>query len=344
MHRSQSRDLADISWQASLANSAVSAAEDVRSAVRVSRTASNAKAAASMAAMTAQQACDKGNFSSVDEARAAQTRASIAQSRAIHAAVVEHEAKTVKRRATLALAHDVRCWNVHRKREMLRSTLQHARSQHEAARRAVDAWSSFRDGFIGSAVFPSAQEAPQTSAEVPVPVARVDATEFSDNDDDVTATIFDEPSRGASIVAVEHDALNRVKSDDDIEGIPAATMDALTSMISQDVQDNFDLMDPALPFATADPVVEQEAVAVQEVDLLGLGNSGNFHDAASGAPDVSNSNMNEPLSASVESLLEGLMTWGGGIDAEEDHFNLPVGMAASIMLEESVAMDSSKIA
>ena len=148
----------DVSWQTSLARSAVSAAEDVRSAVRAARTAENAKAAASAAAYTAQSACDSGaEFPTIDEARAAQTRASIAQSHAFHAAVVEHEAKAVKRRATLALAHDVKCWNVHRKREMLQACIAHARSQHEATRRSVDAWSCLRDGFIGSPVMPTTQ-------------------------------------------------------------------------------------------------------------------------------------------------------------------------------------------
>ena len=85
--------------------------------------------------MAAQTACDSGNFANIEEARAAQTRASIAQSHAIHAAVVDHEAKSVKRRAAVALAHDVKCWNVHRKRELLRSTLAYAKSQHEATRR-----------------------------------------------------------------------------------------------------------------------------------------------------------------------------------------------------------------
>jgi hypothetical protein len=148
----------------------VSAAEDVRSAVRAARTAENAKAAASAAAYAAQSICDAGGFPTIDDARAAQTRASIAQSHAFHAAVVEHEAKAVKRRATLALAHDVKCWNVHRKREMLQSCIAHARSQLESTRRAVDAWSCLRDGFIGSSVIPSAQTrkaAPSAAAAIP---------------------------------------------------------------------------------------------------------------------------------------------------------------------------------
>ena len=69
--------VSDLSWQTSLASSAVTAAEDVRAAVRVAKTAANARAAASSAALTAQTACEKGEFANLDEARAAQTRASI---------------------------------------------------------------------------------------------------------------------------------------------------------------------------------------------------------------------------------------------------------------------------
>ena len=140
----------DLSWQTALSHSAVLAAEDVRSTVRAARTATNAKVAAVSAADIAQSICDKGKLCSMEEARAAQTRASITQSHAIHAAVVEHEAKTMKRRATLALAHDVKCWNAHRKTKILEVCLGFAKSQHEATRRAVDAWSCLSDGYVGS--------------------------------------------------------------------------------------------------------------------------------------------------------------------------------------------------
>jgi len=104
----------DISWQSSLASSAVAAAKDVRKAVRVACTASNAKGAASAAVFAVQNVCDNRGFSSIDAARAAQTRASIAQSHAIHVPVVEHEANSVKRHVELELANDVKCWNIHR--------------------------------------------------------------------------------------------------------------------------------------------------------------------------------------------------------------------------------------
>ena len=40
------------------------------------------------------------------------------------------------------------------------------------------------------------------------------------------------------------------------------------------------------------------------------------------------------LSSSMQSLVDGLMSWGGQYDSEED-LNLPIGMATSIVLEGS---------
>jgi hypothetical protein len=42
----------------------------------------------------------------------------------------------------------------------------------------------------------------------------------------------------------------------------------------------------------------------------------------------------EALTSSMQSLVNGLMNWGGQYDSEED-FALPRGMAASIAMEES---------
>jgi glutaminase len=46
---------------------------------------------------------------------------------------------------------------------------------------------------------------------------------------------------------------------------------------------------------------------------------------------------NEVLTSSMQSLVNGLMNWGGQYDDEED-FALPTGMAASIALEESAVL------
>ena len=140
----------DLSWQFALASSAVTAAEDVRSAVRACRTASRAKLAAEAASDSAQKVCETGRFATPEDARAAQTKASIAKSHAVHSAVIEHEALVAKRRATMALAHDVKCWNVHRKRELLSLCRNLAREQREASHQSLLAWNRLREGLVGT--------------------------------------------------------------------------------------------------------------------------------------------------------------------------------------------------
>ncbi|KAL3923390.1 MAG: hypothetical protein SGILL_001683 [Bacillariaceae sp.] len=338
----------DISWQTALAHSAVSAAEDVRSTVRAARTATNARTAAASAAEDAQAACEKGKFANIDEARAAQTRASISQSHAIHAAVVEHEAKTVKRRATLALAHDVKCWNIHRKREVLQIALSHAKSQHEATRRAVDAWSCLRDGYVGSNIFPSTQtrrpssQARKPKVEVPREETEVRATIFpaADGDDGTPQTI----------VAVEHELL-QVPAESPSESSEPPKGEILSAAADPDT---------ILPLVVADPIPEgDESIAnSRNLDPFGFGSSAVHSHVASvsssntGSPIIpakavasihSTSNEgedeDEAMTSSMQSLVNGLMTWGGE-DVEVD-FNLPAGIAASIALEQSGVFGSS---
>jgi hypothetical protein len=300
----------DLSWQASLASSAVSAAEDVRSTVRAARTAANAKAAADAAAFTAQSACEGERFPSIDEARAAHTRSSIAQSHAIHAAVVEHEATTAKRRAALGLAHDVKCWNVHRKRELLRSCISHARSQHVATRRAVDSWSCLRDGYLGSTIIPCTDtrvnRAPTETTSVPP------KTQLEVEDDEVHVKVYSEIAPGMAsalssqtIEAIDHMALAaKATKAEQIE-----TTDVWVEKFSSP-----SILNEILPFVDAAPIPEE-------------------------GPDLSSSispddEENVQLTESMQSLVNGLMAWGGQFDSDED-FSLPPGMATSIVMEHN---------
>lgn len=335
--------LSDLSWQTSLASSAVTAAEDVRAAVRVSRTATNARAAASSAAFSAQNACDRGEFLNLDEARAAQTRASIAQSHAIHAAVIEHEAKTVKRRATLALAHDVKTWNVHRKREMLRSCIAFARSQHVATRRSVDAWSTLRDGFIGTPVNPSVVErraAPQFPVNYTPPTP--DLRPLIEPGE-VTSTIYENMSFSfnldspPTIVAVDHNILATTAA---VTCYHAESPETLESTSEPSKSVDIHQLESSFPFAEAAPIPEEEAEDLMSFyykEENNAGGSSSLHE-----PVRESSFTDEKLSASMQSLVDGLMNWGGGFEAEEDHFALPVGMAASIALEESHVLGNPK--
>ena len=320
----------DLSWQASLAHSAVSAAEDVRSAIRASKTAANAKAAADSAAMSAQSACSNGDFATMDEARAAQTRSSIAQSHAIHAAVVDHEAKAVKRRATLALAHDVKSWNLHRKRELLKSCLSYARSQHEATRRSVDAWSSLRDGFIGTPVIHAAHD-----RRAAPPRRSQGSTADRFDPDEAVATIFDSTDDGlAEIVAMEHSLFtspsspSRVPAEASIDSADWPLNDSSEMQMPNQtdpdapIEKATDFCDPnlILPFATASPIPEESESET----------TSGMHQSHSSATKLADSKVEpEKLSDSMQSLVDGLMSWGGGLD---DDLPLPPGMALQVSL------------
>ena len=300
--------------------------------------------------MFAQKACDTSKFRSIEEARGAQTRASIAQSHAIHAAVVEHEAKTVKRRATLALAHDVKCWNAHRKREIIRTALAYAKSQHEATRRAVDAWSCLRDGYVGSTIVPSthARRAPPSRPTMG----------FLDHDD-VKASIFangdDIDNDSPSIVPVEHELLKQESTltttgtvdDDGPETIlpfvvactiPEEDSDAGSSrMLNAFGLDSSQLSRSSIP--TAQPV-DVEAMPENQTspNQASGGNSSSAKSvnqfAGGSIASFGDPSENEALTSSMQSLVNGLMNWGGQYDSEED-FALPTGMAASIAMQES---------
>ena len=137
-----------------MSTSAVCAAEDVRSAVRAARTAASAKTAAESASASAKKSLDKLLKSSSNkvtdaEIHAAQTRVEISKSHAIHAALVAHETTTVKRKAAVALAHDVCQWSDHRKRELVQTCISAAKSQSQISGKWADAWKVLKEAVNG---------------------------------------------------------------------------------------------------------------------------------------------------------------------------------------------------
>jgi hypothetical protein len=327
-----------------LASSAVAAAEDVRKAIRVARTAANARAAASSAALTAQSACERGDFSNLDDVRAAQTRASIAQSHAIHSAVIEHEAKIVKRRATLALANDVETWNIHRKKEMLRACVSFARSQHEAARRAVDAWSTLRDGFIGPPMNPSVIDRKSTAPTITLHLpsnSSIEATLLPKvyvESDEVTSSFFDQTP---TIIAVDHNVLSMTESTGYL-ALPSVKKESETLHLSSERPNTLmnDFMKRSenahddvfhFPFAEASEITECDN------DLISFGNyfGDNRKQEGHSYEQRDSSFAEESMGESMQSIVNGIINkWGLGFESDDDHLALPVGMAASILLEE----------
>lgn len=145
---------ADLAWQSSLATSALNAAIEVQGAVKSSRTASRAKTAALSAAKKAQEICISLDRSAAsEEIQFAQANASKTQSQAIHAAVVEYEANIAKKCAAVSLAHDIQCWNLHRKKCIFDSCYEMALLQNDICHKTANMWENLRDGIIESSTF-----------------------------------------------------------------------------------------------------------------------------------------------------------------------------------------------
>lgn len=259
----------------------------------------------------------------------------------------------MKRRATLALAHDVKCWNAHRKREILQTALSYAKSQHEATRRAVDAWSCLRDGYVGSTIIPSTQ-----ARRAPPPKPRSDI--FSSDDAETTIYARDNDSdEQPTIIAVDHELLRQSAGSLSIPnegpgGVEPETLLPLVvaSPIPEEDDDELGSSRGALDEFGLDSEPHATASFAQtrsSSTFSGTGSGTAAHPKASMSqqgcgsgsykPTTQSEDDNEILTSSMQSLVDGLMNWGGQYDEEED-LALPTGMAASIALEESGVLGS----
>ena len=374
-----------------MSTSAVSAAETVRSAVRAARTALSAKTAAESAALAAQKHCTTSSFSTPDEARAAQTKASISHSHAIHAAVIEHEAFGAKRRAAMALAHDVNCWNEHRKREMLLMLKKSALSQKEAARASRISWVGLREGMYGVTSYNDCMK--EQNGEVLLTHHDLDLEHDSSqhahynfensHSNHLMREYHCSPSLSLSsnssshnhgplrtaqigIVPVVHKSLAPSPLEMSLLLSPSP-MEHSYSYNSSNNNNNHSISPSSIPFPNLAMKRERDIHAthalsppssVRTHSRQGNGNGNIVLGGNVGRDDLSDkltnslestamaastsqststsiaTEENDVMTASMQSLVDGLMSWGGRYDPQDD-MSLPSGMAVSIALEES---------
>lgn len=166
----------ELSWQKDLSSSAVLAANDVRAAARAARRAAGAKKAAEAAASRAKTALKK-QIESISAANSPsdlepfEIRYENTRNHAMHAAIVAHETTTVKRKAAMALASDVRQWSDHRRREMFKACLLFAQLHREASHDARRAWTVLKQAVTG----PQESSEPMGKSKV----SQVEKTKFS---------------------------------------------------------------------------------------------------------------------------------------------------------------------
>lgn len=139
----------DMLWNASLATAAVTASDEVCDAVSAAKTASRAKKTADTAVYNLTQLEKEGNERPEDK-KNLQERGSKLRMQALHAAVLEHEAESAKKRSVVSLANDVKYWNSHRKRELLHACTKLVRAQKIASEQNLNAWKELKDGLLES--------------------------------------------------------------------------------------------------------------------------------------------------------------------------------------------------
>ena len=396
----------EIFWSASLASSAVSAANEVHEVVKASRTASNAKKAAETAAAKAHEICQTTTFSTMDEARQAQVRASKLRSQAIHAAVVEYEAVTAKRQAAVALARDVKCWNVHRKQQLIRTCLQFVKSNQKIAHQSKNAWEGLRDSLLQSssisnivnssvqpidnAIFqPPDIQAPSyqtqdfsyeeqntemspnngpcinesindndyslellepsyidtnfgTTMEVPQPETTSYGEEISDGAQSSNSPIVESSFHDTfqeniptenEMCKIEPKQEILSNHQDDFENQVADSKPKDIFSAEMEVKDEASIADNITSFPENISHTENESHP-QSSNSTGteIVSSGNDYLLERNEVEISS---DDGMTGSMQSLVDGLMNWGGQWDQEEDT-PLPDGMAASILEEKGI--------
>lgn len=336
--------LLDLSWQSSLSSSAVGAVLEVRDAVRASNTASRAKSAAYIAADRAKKAyesCD--HSSSMEKVQSAQLEASNAQSHAIHATVVEYEANLAKKRSAVSFAQDVQSWNIHRKKELLRTCVQAAKSQQEACRKAADALEGIRDGLIDSSGYSFAEAEVTPWSEMKFTSAshsRLPSTDQLNADRQVTASTSmlqtqvgtsnaDDFTRSNSSSLNDWNTRRQVFNDNDVIGA--------SNSIASD-SDGFNLLKDTIPssdnFAPQLSLLDEDYFSWSHHEqsiIAGDDNSDNDETEPNNVNEYSYQSQHDSTSdivptidtmtTSMQNLIDGLLLWGGedlqGNDDEE---------------------------
>ena len=270
--------------------------------MRASHTATRAKSAAYVAAEKAKktyESCDQS--SSKEKIQYTQSEASKAQSHAIHATVVEYEANIAKKRSAVSLAQDVKSWNVHRKKDILRTCIEFARSQQEASRKAIDAWESLREGLIES----STTFVPDVSLWTnPTPAtSKVGVGDTLEN-----STIAHSGCSSDWETGVEPS--NSMSSN--IQGFAS---DDFSSSLKQSQQSEDTSADNV--YCLKPPNIEEDYFSYQSIVSGDDDGEKEDDDSTSSKSSVNEDDdeskelkKGDPMSTSMQSLIDGLMSWG----------------------------------
>ena len=363
-------------WSASLASSAYTASKDVCRAVKAAQTASRAKQTADIAVHKA-VTTERETCANDEEAKVLHERVSSSKMQALHAAVVDHEASSAKRRSVISLANDVKYWNTHRKRELLQACLDVVKEQRSSAEQNTHAWEQLRDGLLDThQIFGKGETPDMTENAVEgivsegIIISEPSEEQFNEFDypsssaleldDDVDTGIQITGGLAESAIeesfAKEKEILNDIQQDyftpsashdgdllsDDfsLKSADGADYKSRSPHLSQDTNDrnlsiSGDFEDTRFFTDAMSTSAQSHHSEASNCDVEADASADNEQD---GVPHEVEKEPNEGMTESMQSLVDGLLTWGENWDADDD-LALPRGMAASLAMEERGMFD-----
>ena len=357
-------------WSALLASSAYSASKDVCRAVEVAQTASRAKQTADTAVQNAIDA-EKETCATDEEAEVLHKRVTSSKTQALYAAVVHQKASSAKRRSVVSLANDIKYWNAHRKHELLKTCLDVVKEQRRSAEDNMNAWKHLKGGLLDSRqIFGTSEVQLDTNEKIsgeeiviseptgeqidyfddPTSSATVELGDSACECIQITGNLVESFTGGG--FTVERNLMNDVQLD---YFTPSAShngdlvLDAPSPSKSGDGDDW--APNPSSPHLIHDSLNDEKVNVLGDfednryfTDNFSQHSETGNHDVEATRFDCKSyeggKKTNQEMTDSMQSLVDGLLTWGGNWEAEEDlGLALPRGMAASLALEESGILD-----
>lgn len=248
-----------------------------------------------------------------------------------------------KKRAAVSLAQDVKSWNAYRKRNLHQTSIEYAKSQREACRRAALAWECLRDGLIdlsGPLFAPGELDIPEltqmrctdnvlisSSAECSLP-ERSNRLSLGESVGHNSLGVNNE-SRLADMYS-EHEQMNKQENDPSTS-LPEAFVDVTELTASafelDDSEDNVYLLRPPdmsnldedhyalhqdiISAAESSSQDEDEAIDTCAFQHDDLGIESVLDQKGEDADNCTSDPIGENMTMSMQSLIDGLMAWGG---------------------------------
>jgi hypothetical protein len=241
----------------------------------------------------------------------------------LHAAVVDHEAESAKRHSVISLANDVKYWNIRRKRELLIACLKVVKEQKRASEKSVAAWNHLKDGLL---------DAPD--AFITRQFAESRRKSCLAETMDLTKSALEE-----NVCLEISRQLVKQTEGTEANGIPCLDCNCFITSTSESV---------AAKINHAGSI--RKTNILKAPSLEDVEDNSIFNDALSSSTSISDvQNVDEDhrfsetqttgenvMTDSMQSLVDGLLSWGGGNWENEDNFELalPRSMVTCLAIEQ----------